>query len=386
MLLEGNRLAGIADTDLEPRTARGDRQVLIAELTDDVERLARRLFEREAQRVRRDLALDLGADVRRCAEVPVGRHRAVERLMRSLEVVVLEEVLEPVLSVDVVGKHSATEKLVPQRLPEAFDLAERLRMLRPAADVPDAEPLECDLEFRLAAPHGVLPPVVGQHLRRLTERGDAALERLHHQRRLLVVRERVPDDEATVVIHEHADVEPLLPSVQEGEDVGLPQLIRRRALEATRLMLPLRRRRRALDQPFLVQDPPHLLFRDTECLEPLQHVSNPPRPPVLVLLLEFDDSFPLRRRARRLFPLPSPLRQQPICPVLPELPHPLGDRSLRHPERLRDVALWCPVQALVDCPQFQLHRHLSAGSPFRSDPHAVSCSADSVSAVCRRQC
>ena len=135
--------------------------MLIAELPDDVEGLARRLLEREPQRVRRDLALDLGAHVARRAKVPVRRDCAVERLMRSMEVVVLDEVLEPVLRVDVVREDRAAEKLVPQGLPEALDLAERLRVLRPAADVLDAQALERDLEFGLAPPHRVLPAVVG---------------------------------------------------------------------------------------------------------------------------------------------------------------------------------------------------------------------------------
>jgi hypothetical protein len=56
-------LTCVADAYFEPRAACRDRQVLIAELSDDVEGLTRRLFERESQRVRRDLALDLGPDM-----------------------------------------------------------------------------------------------------------------------------------------------------------------------------------------------------------------------------------------------------------------------------------------------------------------------------------
>ena len=117
-------------------------------------------------------------------------------------------------------------------------------MLRSTSDVLDAVSLERLLEDRPPAPHRVLPPVVGQDLLRLAVRRDASLERLHHERRLLMVRERVADDEPAVVVHEHAQVQPLLPALQEREDVRLPELIRRRALEAARQMLSFRRRRR----------------------------------------------------------------------------------------------------------------------------------------------
>lgn len=163
--------------------------MLVAELPDDVEGFARRLLEREPQRVRCDLALDLRAHVGRGPKVPVRGHGAVECLVWALEVVVREEVLEPVLRVDVVSEDRAADELVPQRLPEPLDLAERLRVLRPAANMPDAETLERDLEFGLAAPHRVLPAIVGQHLGRLAECGHAAFERLDDQRRLLVMRE-----------------------------------------------------------------------------------------------------------------------------------------------------------------------------------------------------
>jgi hypothetical protein len=139
--------------------------------------------------------------------------------MRSLEVVVREVVLESPLRIHEVREHRAPEELVPQRLPEPLDLAERLRMLGSAADVLDAVALERLLEHRPASPHRVLPAVVRQHLLRLAVRRDAALERLHHQRRLLVMRECVADDEPAVVIHEHAQVQPLLPALQEREDV-----------------------------------------------------------------------------------------------------------------------------------------------------------------------
>jgi hypothetical protein len=274
---------------LESGRSSRNRQPLITELPDDVKRLARWLLEREPQLVRRDRSLDLRAHVGRSLEVAIRRHQPVERLMRTLEVVVADEVVEPLLRVDHVREYRATQKLVPQRLPEPLDLAQRLRMLRPATDVLHAEPRQVLLELGLAAPHRVLPTVVGQDLGRRAVRGHAALERFHHQRRLLVMRERVADHEPAVVVHEHAHVQPLRAPQPEREDVRLPHLVRCRALEPPRRVLSFDLRRRRVDQPLRVQDRAHLLLADPERLEPLHDIANPPRAPGLVLLLELDD-------------------------------------------------------------------------------------------------
>jgi hypothetical protein len=209
VLLQWNRFALVADMDLEPARTGGNRQPLIAELSDHVKRLAGWLFERKPQLVRCHRALDLGAHVSGRLEEAVCGYESVECLVRPLEVVVADEVIEPSLRVDHVGEDGPTKKLVPQRLPEALDLAERLRMLRAAADVLHAHAREQLFELRLAAPHRVLPAIVGQHFGRRSIRGDATLEGLHHQRGLLVMRERVTDHEAAVVVHEHAHVQSL---------------------------------------------------------------------------------------------------------------------------------------------------------------------------------
>jgi hypothetical protein len=189
ILLEWNRFALAANVDFEPCRAGGDRQVLVAELADHVKGFARRLVEREPQLVLRNRTLDFSAHVSGRLEESVCGHETVEGLMRTLEVVMADVVLEPPLRVDDVREDRAAEKFVPQRLPETLDLAERLRMLRPTADVLDSESFEVLLEFGLAAPHGVLPTVVGQHFCRCTVRRYTALESLHHERGLLVVRE-----------------------------------------------------------------------------------------------------------------------------------------------------------------------------------------------------
>lgn len=163
--------------------------MLVAELADDVEGFARRLLEGQAQLVLGNGALDLRSHVRGHLEETVGRHESVECLVWTLEVVVADEVLDSPLRVDDVREHRASHKLVPQRLPETLHLAQRLRMLRSAPNVLNAEPLEVLHELRLAAPHRVLPTVVGQHLGRCPVRRHATLEGLHHERGLLMVRQ-----------------------------------------------------------------------------------------------------------------------------------------------------------------------------------------------------
>lgn len=102
--------------------------------------------------------------------------------MGPLEVVVGQVMHEPLLRVDGVCEHRASQELVPQRLPEPFHLAERLRVLRPTADVQDPQARQRLLELGTSSPHRVLPAIVGQHFLRLAVRRDAVLERLHHQR------------------------------------------------------------------------------------------------------------------------------------------------------------------------------------------------------------
>jgi len=182
LLVEGNGLGlFVADTDGESRAGGGDGQVAVAETADEIEGLARRLLLREAQGIVGDALLDRGAHLRRRTEETVRGHQPVQRLVRALEVVSLHIQAEPPRAIGEVGEHRARQELVPERLPEALDLAERLRMLRPALDVADAVAPQLLLELGLAAPGGVLTTLIGQDLAGRTEVGDRSGQRLHHQ-------------------------------------------------------------------------------------------------------------------------------------------------------------------------------------------------------------
>jgi len=204
--------------------------------------------------------------------------------VRPLEVVRVHEEPQPPLAVGVVGKHRAAQKLLPERLPEALHLAQRLRVLRTALDVTDPLTPQLLLEVRLAAPRRVLTSLVREDLLRRAVGGDAERERLHHQRRPLVVRQRPRHDEARVVVHEGCQVQPLVASQQKREDVRLPHLVGGCPLEAARAMLTCGRRLAGLQQTRLVQDPPHLCLAHTQRFEARQHVADAPRAVLRVLL------------------------------------------------------------------------------------------------------
>jgi hypothetical protein len=226
-------------TDLDAKRATGgcDAEVLIAEPTDEIERLLSWLLLREAKRVGFDLRFDHRTDLRRRSEVAVGRHVPIDALMRALEVVVLDEQLESPKAIGEVGEHRLAQKLLPERLPEPLDLSERLGMLWPALAVSDAMSPQQLLKLRRAAPRCVLPALIGQDLARLAVLRDAALERLDHQARLLVMRHRPRHEVARVVVHEANEVHALVATQLEREDVALPHLVGLCAFEPTRRLV-----------------------------------------------------------------------------------------------------------------------------------------------------
>lgn len=326
---------------MQARSLRGDGEVAVSEAPHEVERLLRRALVREAQRVGLHALLDGCPHVRRGQEEAVGGDQTSQRLVRALEVVSSNEQSEPPLAVREVREHRPRQELVPQCLPEPLHLAQRLRVLRPALHVADALPPKLHLEVRLTAPRGVLTPVVRQYLLRRPVRRDPPSQRLQHQLRTLMMRERVGHDEPRVVIHERGQVQPLLPPQQEREDVRLPQLIRLRALESSHRVLALHTRLARLDEPRLVQDRAHLRLRDSERLEPRKRVPDPARPQLRVLLPQRHDRRALRFLRQRPLRRHRPrLRLQRLRTSLPVRAHPLRHRRGRQLERAAHPPEW----------------------------------------------
>jgi hypothetical protein len=152
--------------------------------------------------------------------------------MRTAEVVGLDEERNPPLAILEIREDRPREKLLPQGLPEALDLPQRLRMVRPALDVTDALPPQLLFKVRVPAPRDVLPALVRQDLTRRAVLCDPTRESLEHQRRPLVMghyqRHQVP----RVIVHEGGHVQTLMPPQQKREDVRLPELIRLCSLES----------------------------------------------------------------------------------------------------------------------------------------------------------
>jgi hypothetical protein len=85
----------------------------------------------------------------------VGRHQAVDALVRPLEVVVVDEQANAPLGVAQVQEDSSLHALAPHRAPEALDLAQRLRVPRRGHHLPHAAFLQLLGERTLAAPGDV---------------------------------------------------------------------------------------------------------------------------------------------------------------------------------------------------------------------------------------
>ena len=127
----------------------------------------------------------------------------------------------------------ALQELLPDRLPETLDLPEGHGVMGPALQVVHAILLELGLEAGRAPPAGVLPALIGEHLLR-----DAVLRHrpavdLQDVLRRLAAEHVQPHHVAGVVVEE-ADQVGVLAAQPEGEDVGLPQLVRGGALEEAR--------------------------------------------------------------------------------------------------------------------------------------------------------
>lgn len=99
LLSQCNHLLVVAELDAQGVALRRDGNVAVAEAPDEVEGLAWRLLAGQAHLVVGDAALDHLTHVRRRAEEAVGGHQALERLMRALEIVRVDEVRDAPVAV-----------------------------------------------------------------------------------------------------------------------------------------------------------------------------------------------------------------------------------------------------------------------------------------------
>jgi hypothetical protein len=126
------------------------------------------------------------------------------------------------------------QKLPQQRLPEPLGLSKGHRVVRPGADVFDAVFLQLLLEAGLPPPVGVLPAVVGQHLLGDAVLGYPSAVGLKHVLGGLAAVQPQRGDVAAVIVDEADQVGVVAPQ-PDGKYVRLPELVRPRPLEETRL-------------------------------------------------------------------------------------------------------------------------------------------------------
>src|SRR6185437_4782420 len=143
----------------------------------------------------------------RRAEEPIRWRQSVDALMRPRKIVTVDEQANALARVAEIEEERGLDALAPQRAPEAFDLAERLRPVRRRHDLLDAAFLAILGEGALAAPRHVLRAVVGEHFLGGAAPGDRRPPYFEHQRRRLAGMQTVADDEAAVIVEKGDEID-----------------------------------------------------------------------------------------------------------------------------------------------------------------------------------
>ncbi len=115
-----------------------DHHRLLAEPADHVKGLLGLTAQRQLLDVVSDAALDHSAQFFRDGEEPVGREQPLQRLVRTFVVVVFDPQPHPFAGLLETVKLRPHQKVLPDRLPEPLDLAQRHGVMGRAADVVDA--------------------------------------------------------------------------------------------------------------------------------------------------------------------------------------------------------------------------------------------------------
>ena len=248
--------------------------------------------------------------------------------MRPLLVVVLHPPRDPFPRRLERVEPGPVQELLPDAFPESLDLPERHRVVGTAPDVVHPVLLQFVLEPRLAAPVGVLPTVVRQHF--LGHPVGPCRPPIHLQHVLCRHRpiESQPRDVPGMVIDEPDQVGEL-PRQPKREDVALPHLVRRGALEETRLRgIALRLGLHRRHQLLRVQRPPHRLRTRRHKEQPPEQLRDALHPEAGVRFLD-RHNLRLHRRQRPVHTTarhPVIHRMQPRFAAFPVQPDPVEHR------------------------------------------------------------
>jgi len=207
---------------------------LLAHPPDHVERAARLPPQCQFQHVLLDAALDDLAQFLGDGKEPIGRTQPLQGLVRPLVVVVLHPQPHPLAGGLEAVKLRSHQELLPDRLPEPFDLPQGHGMMRPALEVVDPILAQLCLEAGRAAPTAVLAALIREHFFGHAVLRDRRAVHLQHVLGSLAAKHVQPHHVAGVII-EKADEVGVLASQTEGKDIGLPHLVGSRPLEEARL-------------------------------------------------------------------------------------------------------------------------------------------------------
>jgi hypothetical protein len=185
------------------------------------------------QEVVLDARLDGLAELRSDLEETVRRAETLNALVRPLVIIVFDPQANALARRLEALELGAGEELLPDRFPEALDLAQGHGVMGPGFEVMGAVLFHLGLEAGGAAPVDELAAVVGEHLLGRLVFAGRHTEDLEHVLGGVTAEQIGGHDEPGVVVHETDEVS-IAPAQPEGEDVGLPHLVGSGALEEAR--------------------------------------------------------------------------------------------------------------------------------------------------------
>jgi hypothetical protein len=196
----------IADTEFEFAFFGAEYDRLAIHPPDHVEGRLRFAAQGQLEEVFLNARLDGFAEFILDLEEAICRTQAFNALMGALVVVILDPEFDALTGGVEAVELGANEEVLPERGPEAFDLAEGHGMLRTRFEVRHAILFEFGLEAADSTPGGILAAVVGEHLLGRLELADGDAIDLDHRCRRGTAEEIRAHDEPRVIIHEGDEV------------------------------------------------------------------------------------------------------------------------------------------------------------------------------------